>query len=76
MRGNDDRQDGLFIYVSLESWVRKSHPLRPVLAMVDQALRSMPRGFGRLYAEGGAAVDRAGTSASRVAVAGVLLDSK
>ena len=50
MRGRDERQDGLFSYVSLESRVPQSHPLRPVRAMVDQALKSMSRDFAKLYA--------------------------
>jgi len=53
MRGNDHRQDGLFSYVSLESRVPQSHPLRPVRAMVDRALKSMTRDFSRLYAGAG-----------------------
>lgn len=53
MRGIDQRQDGLFSYVSLESRVPQSHPLRPVRAMVDQALKSMSRDFAKLYALAG-----------------------
>ncbi|HEY5700559.1 MAG TPA: IS5 family transposase [Gammaproteobacteria bacterium] len=49
MRGNDDRQDGLFSYVSLDARVPGNHPLRAVRTMVDEALSSMSRDFGRLY---------------------------
>lgn len=49
MRGNDDRQDGLFSYVSLDARVPRNHPLRAVRTMVDEALKLMSRDFGRLY---------------------------
>lgn len=50
MRGTDERQDGLFSYVSLEARVPKSHPLRPIRQMVDEALTEMSDEFDRLYA--------------------------
>lgn len=53
MRGTDDRQDGMFSYVSLEARVPQDHPLRPVRKMVDEALKSMSRDFSRLYASEG-----------------------
>ena len=48
MRGIDDRQDGMFSYVSLGSRVPQNHPLRPVRQMVDEALKAMSRDFSRL----------------------------
>jgi transposase len=53
MRGVDERQDGLFSYVSLETRVPKSHPLRPIRGLVDEALSVMSGDFEALYATGG-----------------------
>lgn len=53
MRGTDERQDGLFSYVSLEARVPSDHPLRPIREMVDAALESMSRDFNRIYAREG-----------------------
>lgn len=53
MRGYDQRQDGLFSYVSLETRVPSDHPLRAIRGMVDDALKSLSRDFGRLYAREG-----------------------
>jgi len=35
----------LFSYVDLEARVRKDHPLRPIRALVDEALAAMAREF-------------------------------
>jgi transposase len=53
MRGADVHQEGLFSYVSAESRIPKSHPLRPVRAMVDEALGEMSAHFERAYSEVG-----------------------
>lgn len=53
MRGTDDRQDGLFSYVSLDARIPKTHPLRPVREMVDGALAGMSREFEAIYATEG-----------------------
>ncbi len=53
MRGNDDHQDGLFSYVSLDARVPKTHPLRTVREMVDRALAGMSREFEAVYAAEG-----------------------
>lgn len=53
MRGTDVDQGGLFSYVSIESRVPASHPLRRVRVLLDEALESMSRDFDRVYAEGG-----------------------
>jgi transposase len=53
MRGGDERQDGMFSYISRETRVPKNHPLRPIRGMVDQALKALSRDFARLYAQEG-----------------------
>jgi transposase len=49
MRGGDGRQAGMFSYISPEKRVPQNHPLRPILAMVDEALREMSARFSDLY---------------------------
>ena len=41
MRGDDDQQLGVFSYVSPEQRVPQEHPLRPIRAMADEALRHL-----------------------------------
>ncbi|MGA7800865.1 MAG: IS5 family transposase, partial [Gammaproteobacteria bacterium] len=53
MRGADIQQDALFSTVSPESRVPKDHPLRPIRAMVDTALRELDAEFNALYADSG-----------------------
>ena len=53
MRGTDRRQDTLFSYLSPESRVPKSHPLRPVRVMTDRALAEMHAVFEAVYATSG-----------------------
>ncbi len=53
MRGNDKQQMGVFSYVSPEQRVPMSHPLRPLRAMADEALRDMRTRFSQLYAKTG-----------------------
>src|SRR6185437_6856533 len=53
MRGADIGQGGMFSYVSLESQVPSTHPLRQIRSLLDEALRSMHRDFERVYASGG-----------------------
>lgn len=50
MRGNDGKQGELFSYVSLEARIPQDHPLRPIRAMVDQALAGLDRDFEEMYA--------------------------
>jgi transposase len=50
MRGGDVRTDGLFSYVSCEARVPKNHPLRPIRAIVDEALEVLSPEFAKLYA--------------------------
>jgi transposase len=53
MRGDDERQDGMFSYISAEKRVPKDHPLRPIRAMVDEALNRMSGDFDTLYSRVG-----------------------
>jgi transposase len=53
MRGNEQRQDAVFSYVSLEQRVPGDHPLRAIRKMVDQALDELSAHFDSLYANTG-----------------------
>ncbi|MDA8348368.1 MAG: IS5 family transposase [Pseudomonadota bacterium] len=53
MRGTDSKQEGMFSYVSPEARVPTKHPLRPIRAMVSEALEQMDRKFEKLYAQTG-----------------------
>jgi transposase len=50
MRGEDVRTDALFSYVSCEARVPRDHPLRPIRAIVDEALAQLSPELERLYA--------------------------
>src|SRR5487761_43717 len=50
MRGADHRQEGLFSYVSPETRIPKTHPLRRVRALVDRALATLEPRFEAMYA--------------------------
>jgi transposase len=49
MRGEDRQSGGLFSYVDLEARVPADHPLRPIRAVVDDALRALAGEFEALY---------------------------
>jgi len=53
MRGEDQQQDGVFSYVSLEQRVPSHHPLRVIRPMVDEALAELSGRFKELYATTG-----------------------
>jgi transposase len=53
MRGDDQHPDGMFSYRRPEERVPADHPLRPIRAMVDQALRALSPEFARLYPKTG-----------------------
>jgi transposase len=53
MRGDDQQQDGVFSYVSLEQRVPAGHPLRTIRGMVDEALRELSGRLAELYATTG-----------------------
>lgn len=67
MRGADHQQSKMFSYLSPEQRVRADHPLRAIRVIADRALAQMSERFARLYAAGGAAVDRAGETVAGVA---------
>lgn len=50
MRGHVDPQAMMFSYLSPESRVPATHPLRPIKAYADKVLKSMSRDFDELYA--------------------------
>jgi len=53
MRGADYQQSQMFSYVSPEARVPKTHPLRKIRLMVDQALKEMDAQFNAMYARTG-----------------------
>ena len=53
MRGTDVDQGGMFSYVTLESRVPESHPLRGIKTLLDEALAGMSRDFNKVYAAEG-----------------------
>lgn len=53
MRGVDDCQDGMFSYISLDARVPEEHPLRPIRALVDEALGALTKEFEAMYAVDG-----------------------
>jgi transposase len=53
MRGDDRQQGTMFSYLSPEQRVPADHPLRPIRALVDDALRGLASQFATLYARTG-----------------------
>ena len=53
MRGFDQRHDGLFSYVRPESRIPKTHLLRVIRTLANQALASLDDQFAALYSENG-----------------------
>ncbi len=53
MRGEDEKQQDMFSYISPEQRVPADHPLRAVREMVDQILKEMSPRFARLYSDVG-----------------------
>jgi transposase len=53
MRGAPERQDRLFTYVSVEDRVPADHPLRPIKAYADSALRDLSPIFEKMYSDRG-----------------------
>jgi transposase len=49
VRGGDNRTGELFSYVDLEARVRRDHPLRAILEIVNEALIALERDFAALY---------------------------
>jgi transposase len=50
MRGEDERSEGLFSYVSCSARVPEEHPLRIISPIVDRALKALSGDFETLYA--------------------------
>jgi transposase len=53
MRGLDYQQSAMYSYLSPEERVPADHPLRPIRAMVDVALKNLSRKFTALYSATG-----------------------
>jgi len=53
MRGQDAGQGGMWSYVQPEQRIPQDHPLRPIRAMVDQALKALSPRFALLYSHTG-----------------------
>jgi transposase len=53
VRGDDDKQHGVFSYLSPAQRVPQDHPLRGIQQMVDEILKEMSPRFARLYAKVG-----------------------
>jgi transposase len=53
MRGDAEEAEPIFIYGTVGQRVPQDHPLRPVRAMADEALRALSRDFSRLYSKVG-----------------------
>lgn len=49
MRGTDTQQSAMFSYLSPEERVPTNHPLRPIRAMVDRALKTLSSTFNGIY---------------------------
>ena len=53
MRGDDEKQSGMFSYVTLEQRIAADHPARRIRALVDRALARMDAELDRLYSTTG-----------------------
>jgi transposase len=53
MRGELEDSEGMFSYITPAQRVPKEHPLRPIRAMVDAALKELSPTFQRLYSRVG-----------------------
>ena len=73
MRGEDRRSGGLFSYVDLEARVPRDHPLRPIRAIVDDALSALSGEFEALYSHFGRRSIAPERLLRAAAAAGVLL---
>ncbi len=53
MRGDDNRQVGMFSYVSPEQRIPADHPIRAIRAMMDEVLTRLSPRFDKLYSVNG-----------------------
>ena len=53
MRGEQRRSEGLFSYVRLEERIARDHPLRAILALVNEVLAALSGRFEQLYSHTG-----------------------
>ena len=53
MRGDDEKQGGLYSYVTLEQRVPAEHPLRQIRPMLDRALERLDGELELLYSRKG-----------------------
>jgi transposase len=53
MRGDDEKQAGMFSYVTLEQRIAADHPARQIRFLVDRALERMDGELGQLYSTTG-----------------------
>ena len=53
MRGGDQKQEGMFSYISAEKRVPQDHPLRAIRTMVDVILKDLSPLFETLYSKTG-----------------------
>ena len=53
MRGDDERQSGMYSYVTMEQRIAADHPARSIRAMVDGALERMDAELSKLYSTTG-----------------------
>lgn len=53
MRGDDELQNGMFSYVTMEQRIASDHPVRRIRTMVDAALKRMDSELSKLYATTG-----------------------
>jgi hypothetical protein len=76
MRGDDEQQLDVFSYVSPEQRIPADHPLRPVRAMADEAMRDLKPCFSELYSQYGEAFDCSRKIAPCFAVASSVLGAQ
>jgi transposase len=50
MRGRDERRDGLFSYIRPDDRIPRTHPLRLIRGIADDALKALNPKFSELYA--------------------------
>src|SRR6478736_3908641 len=53
MRGFQDKQTGMWTFVSIEDRIPSDHPLRRIKKLADQRLVELSRVFNRMYSEVG-----------------------